>query len=74
MNSKKSLRMEFRDFYEFATKVTKYEDTLKEETQCRKTSMGSYCLEVTNEEVATADLVNIDSHIYPLLVKKNLEL
>ena len=35
--------MEFKDFYELAAKVTKYEELLKEESQRRKTSMGTYC-------------------------------
>ena len=35
--------MEFRDFYELAAKVTKYEELLKEESYWRKKSMSSYC-------------------------------
>ena len=40
---KKFQGMEFRDFYELAAKVTKYEELLREENQWRKTSMGTYC-------------------------------
>ena len=39
---KKFQGMEFRDFYELVAKVTKYEKLLKEESQWRKTSMGTY--------------------------------
>lgn len=42
----------------------------KEETKQRETLMVSHCQEVTNEEVVVVDLVNIESHICPLLVKK----
>ena len=40
---KKFQGTEFRDFYELVAKVTKYEELLKEESQQRKTSMGTYC-------------------------------
>ena len=40
---KKFQGMEFRYFYELAAKVTEYEELLKEESQWRKTSMGTYC-------------------------------
>ena len=43
---KKFQGMEFRDFYELTTKVTKYEELLKEESYQRKKSMGTYCQEV----------------------------
>ena len=46
--------MEFRDFYELATKVIEYEELLKEKSYQRKKSMGSYCQEV-NQEVAMPD-------------------
>ena len=36
---KKFQGMEFRDFYELAAKVTKYEELLKEESYLRKKSM-----------------------------------
>ena len=39
---KKFQGMEFREFYELVAKVTKYEKLLKEESQWRKTSMGTY--------------------------------
>ena len=35
--------MEFRDFYDLVAKVTEYEQLLREESQRRKTSMGTYC-------------------------------
>ena len=38
--------MDFNDFYELATKVTEYEELLKEESYRRKKSMGTYCQEV----------------------------
>ena len=59
--------MEFRDFYELAAKVTKYEEFLRER---RKTSMGTYYQEVNSEEIAVADLPSTGSFIYPLLVMK----
>ena len=34
--------MEFRHFHELVAKVTKYEELLSEESQQRKTSMGTY--------------------------------
>ena len=37
--------MEFRDFFELAVKVAKYEEFLKEESYWRKKSMGTYYLE-----------------------------
>ena len=39
---KKFQGMEFRDFYELAAKVTDYEELLREESQQRNTSMGTY--------------------------------
>ena len=35
--------IEFRDFYEFAAKVTEYEELLKEESYRRNIFMGTYC-------------------------------
>ena len=35
--------MEFKDFFELAAKVKEYEELLREESQQRKTSMGTYC-------------------------------
>ena len=67
---KKFQGMEFKDFYELATKVMKYEELLKEENQWRKTSMGTYCQEVNFEEVIVAYLLNPGSFTCPLLVKK----
>ena len=43
---KKFQGMEFRDFYELATKVTEYEELIKEEIYRRKKSIGTYCQEV----------------------------
>ena len=40
---KKFQGMEFRDFYELVAKVTEYEELLREESQWRKASMGTYC-------------------------------
>ena len=70
---KKFQGMEFRDFYELATKVIEYEEMLKEESYRRKMFMGTYCQEV-NLEVAIADLSTIGTFIYPLLVEKALDL
>ena len=61
--------MEFRDFYELATKVIEYEELLKEESYRRKKSMGTYCQEV-NQEVAMADLSTTGTFTCPLLVEK----
>ena len=69
---KKFQGMDFRDFYELAIKVTKYEELLKEESQRRKTSMGTYCQEVNYEEIVVADFPSTGSFIFPLLVKKRL--
>ena len=66
--------MEFRDIYELVAKVTEYEELFKEESQQRKTSMGTYCHEVNYEEIEVADLLSIGSFIYPLLVKKAIDL
>ena len=71
---KKFQGMEFRDFYELAVKVIEYEELLREESQQRKTSMGTYFQEVNYEEIVVADLLNTGSFIYPLLVKKVFEL
>ena len=65
--------MEFRDFYELAAKVTKYEELLNEESYRRKKYMGTYCQEV-NQEVTVADLSTIGTFTYPLLVEKVLDL
>ena len=62
--------MEFKYFYELAAKVTEYEELLREESQWRKTSMGTYCLEVNSKEIAVAELLSTDSFVCPLLVKK----
>ena len=43
---KKFQCMEFKDFYEITTKVTKYEELLKEESYQRKKPMGTFCQEV----------------------------
>ena len=43
---KKCKVMKFRDFYELTTKVTEYEELLKEESYRRKKSMGTYYQEV----------------------------
>ena len=67
---KKFQGIEFKDFYELVTKVTKYEELLREESQRRKTYMGTYCKEVNSEEIAVADLLSMGSFICPLLVKK----
>ena len=67
---KKVQGMEFRDFYELTAKVIEYEKLLSEESQRRKTSMGTYCQEVNFEELAIADLLSTSSFIYPLLMKK----
>ena len=40
---KKFQGMEFRAFYELVAKVIEYEELVKEESQWRKTSMGTYC-------------------------------
>ena len=71
---KKFQGMTFRDFYEFAAKVTEYEELLKEESQRRNTSMGTYCQEVNSKEIAIVDLVSTIPFICPLLVKKALGL
>ena len=61
--------MEFRDFYELATKVTEYEELLKEESYRRKKSMGTYCQEV-NQELAVTNLSTTGTFTCPLLVEK----
>ena len=66
--------MEFKDFYELAANVTKYEEFLREESQRRKTSMGTYCQEVNSAEIVAADLLSTSSFICPLLEKKTLNL
>lgn len=60
---KKFQGIELIYFYELVTKVAEYVELLREENQRKKTSIGSYYQEVTNEEVAMVDLVNIASHI-----------
>ena len=67
---KKFQGMEFRDFYELAAKVIEYEELLREESQWRKTSEGTYYQEVNFEEIAVVDLPSTGSFICPLLVKK----
>ena len=62
--------MEFRDLYELIAKVTEYEELLREESQLRKTSMGTYYQEVNSEEIAVADLLSTSFFICPLVVKK----
>ena len=52
---KKFQGMEFRDFYELAAKVTRYEELLHEDNYWREKSMGTYYQEV-NQEVAMVDL------------------
>ena len=69
---KKFQGMEFRDFYELAAKVTKYEELLKEEIYRRKKSKGTYCQEVY-QEVAVADLSTTETFTCPLLVEKTLD-
>ena len=71
--SKKFPSMKFRYFYELATKVTEYEEMLKEESYRREKSMGTYCQEV-NQEVAVADLSTTRTFTCPLLVEKTLDL
>ena len=68
---KKFQGMEFRDFYELATKVIEYEDLLKEESRLRKKSTRTYCQEV-NQEVALADPYATRTFTCPLLVEKAL--
>ena len=66
---KKFQCMKFRDFYELAAKVTKYEELLKEESYRRQKSMGTYYQEL-NQEVAVADLFAIGTFTCHLLVEK----
>ena len=66
--------MEFKYFYELVVKVTEYEELLREESQWRKTSMGTYCLEVNYKEIAIAKLLSTGSFVCPLLVKKSPDL
>ena len=51
---KKLQGMEFRDFYDLASKVTEYEELLKEESQWSKTSTRTYCHEVNYEDITIA--------------------
>ena len=67
---KKFQGMKYRDFYELAAKVTKYKKLLREESQRRKTSMGTYWQEVNSKEILVADLPSTSSFSCPLLVKK----
>ena len=53
--------MEFKDFYELAVKVTEYEELLREESQHRKTSMGTYNQEVKYEEIAVEGILSTGS-------------
>ena len=66
--------MEFKDFYELVSKVIEYEQSLREESQRRKTSIGSYFHEVNSEEITLLDLLSTSSFIFPLLVKKTPDL
>ena len=68
---KKFQGMKFRDFYELASKVTEYEELLKEESYWRKKSMRTYCQEV-NHEVAMTDLSAIGTFTCPLWMKRHL--
>ena len=61
--------MEFRDFYELATKVTEYEELIKEKSNQRKKSMRTYCQEV-NQEVVVENLSIIGTFTCLLLVEK----
>ena len=65
--------MKFYDFYELAAKVSEYEELLREENQRRKNTMGTYFQEVSNAEVAVANLVVTGSCVCPLLEKKDPE-
>ena len=69
---KKFQGMEFIDFYELATKVTEYEEMLKEESYQRKKCMGTYCQEV-NQEVAVTYLSTTGTFTCHLLVEKTLD-
>ena len=71
---KKFQGMEFRDFYELVAKVLEYEELIREESQRRKTSMGTYCQKGNFEEITVADLPSTSSFICPLLVKKASDL
>ena len=57
-------------YYELATKVTKYEELLEEESPRRKTSMGTYCQEVNSEEIALVDIPSTSSFICSPLRKE----
>ena len=59
---KKFQDMELNDFYELASKVTKYEELLD--------LLGNLIGEVNYEEIVVADLLSISSFICPLQVKK----
>ena len=62
--------MEFIDCYGLVAKVIEYEELLKDESQQRKTSMGTYYQEVNFEDIAVVDLPSTGSFICPLLMKK----
>ena len=69
------LRIKFQgmvliDFYELATKVTKYEELLKEESYRRKKSRRTYCQEV-NQEVVVTDLYTTGTFTCPLFGRKD---
>ncbi|KZV53197.1 hypothetical protein F511_27563 [Dorcoceras hygrometricum] len=53
---KKLQGMEFRDFFELCSKVTEYEELLKEESYKKKTTLGSYYQDI--EEVALAETIS----------------
>ena len=61
--------MEFKNSYELAAKVTKYEDMLKEESYRNKKSMGTYCQEVS-QEVVVANLSTTGTFTCHILVEK----
>ena len=61
---KKFQGMEFRDFYELATKVIEYKELLKEESYRRKKSMGTYC-QAVSQKVAVANLSTLGTFTCP---------
>ncbi|KZV55722.1 hypothetical protein F511_12557 [Dorcoceras hygrometricum] len=58
---KKFQGMEFRDFFELCSKVTEYEELLKEESYKKKTMLGSYYQDI--EEVALAETFSPDHRV-----------
>ena len=67
---KKFQGLEFTNLFELVVKVKEYEELLTEESQQRKTSMGTYYQEVNYEEIIIANLLSTCSLISTLLVKK----